>query len=299
MKNRLINRITLLAAVLPLLILSACFNRSTLGSAGSHTVNEHFRSDWAKDGMWDQGVAEVAKYEAERVVYDQVREFEYVYVLVKETFNEEFNVKTDDYERNDLFEVMKVNKFAHIPTQRYPYHYLTSLFYKREYPDRLYKLTNTSQEWCGNTAKMFLDQGNQYQFSYNSYWDGQGVGETTTPGDILFEDQLTYSLRALKFTDGLTFNAKVAESQVTSKATPPKIYEATFTVTQEADAQALGAAEVNTSEPVWKVTVALENGKNNTYWFKNEYPNLLLKQTTWDGRDLLLKSVEMSAYWNV
>ena len=62
--------------------------------------------------MWEQGLAEVAKYDAQRTIYGKVRSFEYTLIAVKETFNEEHRVKTDDYNRDDLYDVMKVNKIC-------------------------------------------------------------------------------------------------------------------------------------------------------------------------------------------
>ena len=258
--------------------------------------SEHFNVNWAMDARWEQGTAEVAKYQAQRVVYQKPRDFEYTMILVKETFNEKFNVKTDDYQRNDLYDVMKVNKFARIPTDNYPYHYMTSVFFRRDQPATVHKLVNTSQEWCGTTAKYFLNKGRSYTFGYNSYWDGQGVGETTVDGGILFEDQLSYSLRALNFSEGLTFTGRVAETQVSSKASVPTVYKATFTVSQAADFQldtdyGLGSA------PVWRVRVQLDQDKVNDYWFGEEYPNVMLRQSTWDEQELQLKEVYMDDYW--
>lgn len=269
------------------------------GSNAQNTVSasEHFDQQWAKNDKWDQGEAEVAKYDAQRVVYGKPRDFEYVFILVKETFNKEFKVKTDTYDRDDLFEVMKINKFCRIPTDNYPYHYLTSIFYKREQPSTVYKLTNTSQEWCGNTSKYFLDQGRNYEFGFNSYWDGQGIGEMTVDGNIMFEDQLSHSLRALNFQDGLQFTQRVAESQVNSKATEPTIYEATFSVSQDNTLQLGTGYDMSQVEQVWRVDVQLDEEKTNTYWFSDSYPNILLKQDTWDGQKLSLKESYMDAYW--
>ncbi len=269
-------------------------------SAADHTVDaaEYFNADWAMDSRWDQGVAEVAKYDAQRVVYNKERQFEYVYILVKETFNEEFQVKTDDYERKDLFDVMKINKFARIPTDNYPYHYMTSLFYKRQQPSTIHKLVNTSQEWCGTTSKYFLSEGRDYEFGYNSYWDAQGIGKETMEGNILFEDQLSHSLRALKFADGLQFQQAVAESQISSKATKPAIYQATFTVSSEDELSLDTSYDLSQEQKVWKVSVQLDSEKTNEYWFAGEYPNILLKQSTWDGRNLQLKEITMDDYWN-
>jgi hypothetical protein len=45
------------------------------------------------------------------------------------------------------------------------------------------------------------------------------------------------------------------------------------------------------------VAVGLGPGKENVYWFAKKYPNILLRQTTWDGRTLRLKSQRRFAYW--
>lgn len=284
---------TLFVAVVASLGWCAC-----TGSNARSTIaaEEHFNAQWAQDARWEQGTAEVAKYQAERTVYNKVRNFEYTFILVKETFNREFDTKTDDYDRDDLFDVMKVNKFARIPTDNYPYHYMTSLFFRRAQPAVVHKLTNTSQEWCGTTSKYFLNQGASYEFGYNSYWDGQGIGQTTVDGNIMFEDQLSYSLRTLSFAEGLSFKQRVAESQITSKATIPTIYDATFTVNQVNDF-ALDTDYPLEKAPVWKVRVQLDAQKTNEYWFDSQYPNVLLKQATWDGRQLQLKEVYMDDYW--
>ncbi|QNH60659.1 hypothetical protein [Hymenobacter sediminicola] len=249
-----------------------------------------FNPQWAMDKLWEDGLAEVAVYDAERVIYDRVRRFEYVQLTVKEEFNQQYQVKTDDYQRTDLFPVMKVNQFCRIPTEQYPYHFLTSLFFRRESPTSLAKLTTSSQEWCGNTFKAFLDDGLQYVETYNSYWDGQGAGQRKLRRDILFEDALPYTLRSLRFGDNLTFKASICELQQTSKAAAPTIYEAEISVSP--------ASAADTQEAAWQVRVRLAEGKESTYWFARKYPNVLLRQATWDGRNLRLHKLSRYAYWN-
>ncbi|TYZ07899.1 hypothetical protein FY528_14370 [Hymenobacter lutimineralis] len=251
-------------------------------------VAQHFDAGWAQRAWWDDGLAEVATYEAERVIYNKPRQFEYTLITVKEDFNRQFNVKTDDYQRPDLFPVMKVNEFCRIPTDNYPYHFLTSLFFPREQPTALHKLTTSSQEWCGTTFKAVQAGSTGYQLTYNSYWDGQGEGTRPLPGAMLFEDALPYTLRSLRFDQPGAFNVPICELQQTSKATPPVLYQARVQV--EASAQEL-------AQPAWQVTVQLDSAKTNTYWFAKAYPNLLLRQQTWDGRTLNLKSVRRYAYW--
>ncbi|RTQ52394.1 hypothetical protein EJV47_05105 [Hymenobacter gummosus] len=283
-----------LPAALPVLLLTACSQPAPPAAGGPPpsslgSIERHFDRQWALSKHWDDGLAEVATYAAEREVYKKKRTYELTIITVKEDFNRAFDVKTDDYQRPDLFAVMKVNEFCQIPTDNYPYHYLTSLFFRREDPVQLHKLTSSSQEWCGNTFKALTDSATAYQYSYNSYWDGQGTGRRSLPRDIVLEDALPYTLRSLRFNDQPLFEVNVLETQQTSKAAEPKLYRAGVRVARAADAEA--------PRPSWRVTVELERGKANVYWFDQRYPHLLLRHTAWDGRTLLLKNERRYAYW--
>ncbi|WP_162425853.1 hypothetical protein [Pontibacter pudoricolor] len=250
------------------------------------TIKAHFNTDWAMNKLWDDGLAEVAVYDAERVVYGNKREFEFTMITVKEDFNSEYNVKTENYNRDDLFPVMKINQLCRIPTDNYPYHYLTSVFVHRQYPWDLHKLTTSSQEWCGNTFKS-ITRGRNFILNYSSYFDGQGEGTWQLPTDLLFEDQLPYSLRALRFENKPTFNVTIAETQQTNKAAQPKEYDATVTT----------IAATIAGKATWLVNVHLAPNKVNQYWFATAYPNTLIRQKTWDGRTLELKKISRYAYW--
>lgn len=252
-------------------------------------IMPHFDEQWAMNKYWEDGLAEVATYDAERTVYKKKRPFEYTLITVKEEFNQQFNVKTDDYKRDDLFPVMKVNAFCQIPADNYPYHYLTSLFFRRDQPVALYKMTSSSQEWCGNTFKAIVDDGVNFKESFNSYWDQQGVGSRDLRRDVLLEDALPYTLRALRFDQHPAFDLVVMDLQQTSKATLPAYYNSHLTTTEAPAAEA--------TAPAWRVAVQLGPDKQNVYWFAKAYPNILLRQTTWDGRSLLLKSQRRYAYW--
>ncbi|KAA9339592.1 hypothetical protein F0P96_02985 [Hymenobacter busanensis] len=249
-----------------------------------------FDANWAQHKLWDDGLAEVATYEAERVIYQKPRAFELTMITVKEDFNRAFDVKTDDYQRPDLFPVMKVNQFCRIPTDNYPYHFLTSLFFPRAAPAHLHKLTTSSQEWCGTTFKAIGEgNGSGYQLAFNSYWDQQGVGSYDLPNGVLFEDALPYTLRSLTAADTSAFEAPVVELQQTSKATRPVVYQARISQQLEAPSEDGSRRQ--------RVTVHLAPGKANEYVFAADYPNLLQEQHTWDGRTLRLKSVRRFAYW--
>lgn len=282
-----------------LILLSGWCLTSCIGQPGVRSENSpevYLNPDWAKNARWDDGKAEVAIYDAERVVYGKSRKFDYVYVLVKETFNKKYQVKTDDYTRDDLYEVMKVNKFCRIETLAYPYHYLTSLFYKRDNPGTVHKLTNTSQEWCGNTAKAFAEKGNTYQFDYISYWDGQGSGSAKVEKGPWFEDQLSYTLRTLKFEEGLSFTIGLYPMQISSRAVVPEAELALIRVTKADTAELSMIDPALIGEP-WKISVEREEGPDLTFWINGAGENYLLRMEASDSRKLVLRELTRDAYW--
>ncbi|MBO2012819.1 hypothetical protein [Hymenobacter negativus] len=263
--------------------------KAPVSAQALQAVLPQFNQAWAMSKYWEDGLAEVAVYDAERTIYKKKRTFEYTQITVKEEFNQEFNVKTDDYKRKDLFPVMKINQFCSITTDQYPYHYLTSLFFRRDQPVALYKMTSSSQEWCGNTFKSIIDDGVNFEMWYHSYWDGEGTNSRDLRRDIFLEDALSYTLRALKFEQLPTFKLVVLDLQQTNRAKPPTYYQARLTTTE--------APAADTPEPAWRVAVTLAPDQENVYWFAKSYPNVLLRQTTWDGRNLRLKSTRRYAYW--
>lgn len=209
------------------------------------------RQQWAMDRLWEDGKAEVATYEAERVVQGELRQFEYTLITMKEEFNQQYNVKTDSTHRPDVFPVMKVNQVCSIPTEQYPYHFLTSLYFRRDQPVQLHKLTTSSQDWQGTTFKAITDDGMQYVEKYNSYLDGQGTGQRQLRRTVLFEDALPYTLRSLRFENLPGFKASIYELQQTPQALAPVLYEA--------EVRAEDALSADTQEPAWRVRVALSS----------------------------------------
>lgn len=248
-----------------------------------YAASAFINQEWAMNKLWEDGQAEVAIYDAEMIIYGVARQFQNPMITVKEEFNQAFNVKTDDYRRNDLFSVMKVNRFADIETPNYPYHYLTSLFIKRDKPEQLYKMTHSGQEWCGNTFKQFELTSKGYDYDYNSYFDGYGDGKMTLSGNqSWWEDQLPYLLRTLNFEEGLKFEKEVYVSQINTKTQTPQKQSGQFSVIDRGD--------------LWEVLIEFEDGKNS-YLFEKEYPNVMVNQNTRYGYHMKLKRVSRYKYW--
>lgn len=250
--------------------------------------------DWAMDPLWDDGLAEVSVYESERIVYGETRRFESVLIVVKEDFNMDLRVKADPpYAGKPLLSVLKMNLAQTIPTDNYPYHYLTSVFVERANPDRLIKETVGSQEWCGNSFKVLTPTLPEAILRYHSYFDGQGDGEQSVDfgNDSYAEDQLFVSLR--QYVRGeLPETIRLLPSLIHNKAGSAETVEARLKDDGQRRIETLG------KEDVLCRVIALETeGFASVYMFEEEYPNRLVQYLKNDGTRMNLKTSERRAYW--
>ena len=254
-----------------------------------------FDASWAQDPLWDDGQAEVALYEANRPQYGRVEPYEAVFIVVKEEFNGRLFVKADaPYEGKRVFPVMKLNALHSYWTQNYPYHYLLSVFVRRDDPTNLVKLTLGGQEWCGNTFNEIKYGGPRPELVFHSYFDGQGDG--TRPLDLrrndLVEDQLPLALRSLKFEPGLRLSVRILPSLMANRLRETsKLVPANLTVDGEEEVEpGLG------THTAWKVS--LEKGEIvQPWWFEKAAPHILLKMESSDGRAWTLKDRTRKPYW--
>jgi hypothetical protein len=209
---------------------------------------------------------------------------------VKEDFNQKYFVKADAPAADvPHLPVLKLNVAASIPTESYTYHYLTSVFVSRTNPAKLVKLTNGSQEWCGNTFKEVRAWLEQPVLVFHSYFDGEGDGSLRLDlreGDLV-EDQLPISLRSVSFRAGYHFQTRLLDSLVSNRAQPPQMLNAGISV--------LGSERIG-DWSCWKVSVRRE-GLQQDYWFDQRYPNTLVKSKASDGRELLLIQASRRKYW--
>lgn len=242
------------------------------------------QQQWAMNPLWEDGKTEVATYQAEQVLAGEVRQFACTIITAKYEFNQQYNVRTDSPRRKDLFPVMQVTQLYSVPTRSYPSHFLTTLVFRRDQPVQLHALTTSAQQAEGAIFKAITDDGMQFVQSYHSYRDGEGSGQRQLRRTALFEDALPYTLRSLRFEQLPRFSVPVYELQQTSPARPPLLYQA--------QVRTEDALTADTPEPAWRVVVMLNNHRRNVYWFSKQYPNVLLRQSAWDGRTLRLQQVQ-------
>jgi len=262
--------------------------RETRSLISFTTLGAAQNANWAMNSLWDDGQAEVARYQARRVVYGKERSFESFYITVKEDFSPNYYVKAEVASKTNI-PVLKLNVISTVPTEYYDYRYLTSVFVKRNNPMDLLKLTNGSQEWCGNTFKEVKNWQSNAAFVFHSYFDGEGDGTVNLdlrPGDLL-EDQLPLALRSLPFRVGYQLRTRVADSLISNRAKVPRMAAASISV--QADENVNGWK-------TWRVQVKRDQ-LVQTYWFEQNYPNIMVKFVSSDGRDLILKERTRRRYW--
>ena len=148
---------------------------------------------------WDDGLAEVAVYDAHRTVYGVDRSFQTTLITVKEDFDAAKAVKADaPLDGRPIITVLKLNILSRIPTENYEYSYMTSIFAKRDDLRVLVKAANSSQEWCGTTFKEIVTWDGAPRLQFHSYFDSQADGAHPIHLDArtLLEDQLLLVMRA-------------------------------------------------------------------------------------------------------
>jgi hypothetical protein len=251
---------------------------------------------WAADKTWDDGLAEVAEYQAEQVIYGSSRPHHAALIVVKEDFATDLYVKADTFEGRELVAVLKLNWQAQIPTPNYDYHYLTSVFVRRADLRSVVKLSTSSQEWCGNTFQLLKGWTRPPQLETHSYFDGEGDRSFELPiGEAdLLEDQLPLTLRALPWRPGLELAVRILDSRRQNRARPPHWQPALIRV---AGAETVAAGSLG-SVAGWKVEL-VRGAAVDRYWFEAAYPNRLLKFEGADDRRLALTQVGRRAYWKL
>ena len=222
-----------------------------------NAIHQNFNKTWAENAYWDSVGTETSSYTSTT----GTNPVSFTIATRKETFNDQFNVKTRTTARPDLYKVLNTSIRKTIASSDTTY--LAQLSTLCMNPFVLHKMTSSTQHQWGLTHKSYFNQKSVITLKYDSYKDKEGISDKVFPKDVFFEDQLPVCLRALKLNDSTAFNVDVLESQLTDGAGNFLIYHAKVSV--------LMANDLAT------VTVKLNDNKQNTYTFEAKYPNRLLK----------------------
>ncbi len=162
--------------------------------------SQEVSTDTPKDfnGYWYAGKAEITSYKLEQARYGEIHSGEAVLVFVTEPFSKGKQVKLDDWRDNssDNVSVMKLNLTKKFLTGIYPYSMMMSSFTpvsSDKHPDP-FKVTTSSQEWCGHTWMQLNLEGKDYRLRGFSYFESEGDVDVSVP-NVLLEDELWTRIR--------------------------------------------------------------------------------------------------------
>lgn len=253
---------------------------------------------WGTDGRWDDGRAEVAVYEAVRVVDGAPRLHQVRLVTVAEEFNTEFWTRAEwPHGQKPIRAVLRQTQSATVESPRSVLHTSVSIVRARDDFGRLVKLTASSHDGVGATTKEVLAVADPPTFHFISYWDGEGTGRAELEEydeDTFFEEELPVALRGLRFRDGLSARFSLMPSQVTSRAAVPVPVPAVLDVAKTRRPFATPHARYGTGE-LWEVHASARDGREITWWFEAGAPHVLVSMEHGDGRRMDLVELERRA----
>lgn len=156
------------------LVLVSCQSYSQNSAAGAiASVDQKKFNDY-----WYAGEAELTSYELQQARYGEIHEGHAVLVFVTEPFSASKQVKLDYPSRAgaDNVSVLKLNFTKKFLTGIYPYSMMQSTFTPVSYDKypNTFKVTTSSQEWCGHTYLQLNLNKNNYALTGFSYFESEG-----------------------------------------------------------------------------------------------------------------------------
>jgi hypothetical protein len=233
--------------------------------------------------VWNDGNAEVSRYEARDPRYGIPRESIAVLIVVAEDLRRDRLVKADRPEAQPTIRVLKLNQVRSIPTGVYTYQQMLSAFLEADRLDAV-KLTVASHEWCGNT---FVEWRRDRPFvQIRTYFEDPGdVDAPFTAGDALFYDALPLKLRGLDFGRTRDASVRIVDTLFSSRPAPPAIAEGRLSVTR-----------LDAPAPAWRVTLT-RGERKDVFDFETAFPHGLLRWERSDGGSLRRIDTRRFHYW--
>ena len=116
-------------------------------------------------------------------------------IFVTEDFLSDKQVKFERGDRTNKVEsVLKLNFTKKFFTGVYPYSMMSSIFTPVDKNKSTFKVTTSSQEWCGHTFSQLNLKKNQYKGILHSYFMNEGDQEFTLDAALL-EDEIWTKIR--------------------------------------------------------------------------------------------------------
>ncbi len=234
--------------------------------------------------LWNDGNAEVTRYEARDLRYGVPRTSRAVLIVVAEDLRRDRLVKPDRPGADDTVRVLKLNHVRSIPTGVYVYQQMLSAFLGADRLDAL-KLTVTSHEWCGNT---FVEwRSDRPTLEIRTYFEDPGdVDVPFAPAGALFYDALPLALRGLDFERTREASVRVVDTLFAAHPATPSIAEGRLSVERQS----------GSPSPGWRVTLA-RGERRDVLDFDAAFPHGLARWERSDGGALRRIDSRRFRYW--
>jgi hypothetical protein len=147
------------------------------------------QQEFTNNPDWDDGLSEMSYYDARDTLYGVERKYTRVHLMNRQWMSRTMGVKCEEKDP----EAVAVFKFViseEIPTENYNYRYLTTVFVTRPTLTP-FKVTQSSQEWCGTTFKHLRWTDSELKVQSFSYFGEEGdqqwsLSPKTSPFEALF-----------------------------------------------------------------------------------------------------------------
>ncbi|NNE26325.1 MAG: hypothetical protein HKN09_05740 [Saprospiraceae bacterium] len=146
--------------------------------------------------IWYKGKAEISSFELKQNRYDGLHDGEMVMIFVTEDFLPDKQVKNDSYTSDNSVPVIKNNRIRKFTTGVYDYSIYTSVFTDVSQQDEVntYKVTMSSQDWCGQSCAQLNNVGRYNKVSVFSYFEKEGDSVEKLK-DVLLIDEVFNLIR--------------------------------------------------------------------------------------------------------
>ncbi|MHC4236424.1 MAG: hypothetical protein ACYSUQ_15005, partial [Planctomycetota bacterium] len=132
-------------------------------------------------GYWEDGLSEMCYYAASETIYGKERHFIRVHMINRQWMDAASGVKAEPGSSASV-PVFKFVATEEVPAENYNYRYLTTVFLQRRDLSP-FKVTVSSQEWCGTTFKHLRWGDQDLEARVFSYFPGEGDGTWRRPAE--------------------------------------------------------------------------------------------------------------------
>lgn len=258
-------------------------------------------SEWFRE-YWYKGNAEISSYDLQQAQYGKLNKGEAIMIFVTEDFRLDKQVKLESDNKELATTVLKLNFIKKFVTGIYDYSMYTSVFtpvQTNTFPSTL-KVTNTNQEWCGQSFLQLNYRQNGYQLLGKSYFEEE-VEEESHIDNAVLEDELWAKIRLLSIEELPTGNMFVIPSMTSLRLRHRKVQAEMAKISLEpyaGDSTFRGQSLIH-----YKISYP-ESKRDLSIFFEKEFPHQIVGwEETYETKNKLLtskavlKATIQSPYW--